>query len=68
MILLSDSPRRWWLLHTIAWILSATGVTLLLLSRGHYTVDVLIAYWITTRVFWIYHTLAAYPILKVLID
>uniref|UniRef100_A0A914UP58 Sphingomyelin synthase-like domain-containing protein n=1 Tax=Plectus sambesii TaxID=2011161 RepID=A0A914UP58_9BILA len=58
------SPRRWWLLHNISWLLSASGVLLLLLSRGHYTVDVLIAYWISTRVFWIYHTCAAYPALK----
>jgi PAP2 superfamily C-terminal len=31
---------------------------MLLLARGHYSIDVLIAYWITTRVWWLYHTLA----------
>ncbi|KAI6224417.1 hypothetical protein M3Y99_01398500 [Aphelenchoides fujianensis] len=40
------------------------GVVCLLISRGHYTVDVVIAYWITTRVFWQYHTLASFAVLR----
>ena len=31
------------------------GVTFLLLGRGHYTIDVLIAYYVTTRLWWMYH-------------
>ena len=34
------------------------GVVLLLLSRGHYSIDCLLAYWVTSRVWWTYHTLA----------
>lgn len=53
-----DSPRRWKLLHYMAMVFSVVGVTCLLVSRGHYTIDVIVAYWITTRVFWQYHTMA----------
>jgi shingomyelin synthase len=38
-----------------------TGVLTLLFSRGHYSIDVVIAYWITTRLWWMYHTLANNP-------
>lgn len=60
-----DSPRRWKPLHFLSMVISAAGVTLLLISRAHYTIDVIISYWISTRVFWIYHTLAAFPNLRV---
>ncbi|UYV64872.1 SGMS1, partial [Cordylochernes scorpioides] len=46
-------------------ILSAIAVILIVVARGHYTVDVVIAYFVTTRVFWAYHTLANNPSLKV---
>lgn len=52
------SPRRYWILHWLVWLLSASGIFCILLSRGHYTVDVIIAYYITTRLFWLYHTMA----------
>lgn len=41
------------------------GVVMLQLSHGHYTVDVIIAYFVTTRIFWTYHTLANNVSLKV---
>lgn len=62
---LLDSPRRYWHLHWIVWLVSSTGIFCILISRGHYTIDVLIAYYITTRVFWLYHTLANTPSLQV---
>ncbi|QQP40896.1 Phosphatidylcholine:ceramide cholinephosphotransferase 1like, partial [Caligus rogercresseyi] len=49
---------RWFLLHWFSLIITLTGIVTLLLARGHYSIDVLIAYYITTRVWWIYHTLA----------
>uniref|UniRef100_A0A914DWU6 Sphingomyelin synthase-like domain-containing protein n=2 Tax=Acrobeloides nanus TaxID=290746 RepID=A0A914DWU6_9BILA len=58
------SPKNWRPLHLISAVFSFTGVFLLLVSRGHYTIDVLVAYWITTRVFWQYHTIAAMPSLR----
>ena len=38
--------------------MSVTGVVMLLLGRGHYSVDVVLAYYITTRLWWVYHSVA----------
>uniref|UniRef100_A0A915E506 Sphingomyelin synthase-like domain-containing protein n=1 Tax=Ditylenchus dipsaci TaxID=166011 RepID=A0A915E506_9BILA len=45
-------------------LFSTVGVLCLLVSRGHYSIDVLVAYWITTRIFWQYHTLADISLLR----
>ncbi|XP_055548652.1 phosphatidylcholine:ceramide cholinephosphotransferase 1-like isoform X2 [Wyeomyia smithii] len=58
LIIAEYSPKRFWIIHWIAWCVSSTGVTMVLLAHGHYTIDVLIAYYVTTRLFWTYHTLA----------
>ena len=55
---LEYSPKRWFLLHYTFFISSSLGVIFLLLGRWHYSVDCIIAYWITTRVWWMYHHLA----------
>lgn len=39
-------------------MVSIVGVLMVLIAHGHYTIDVLIAYYVTTRLFWTYHTLA----------
>ena len=38
--------------------LSCTGVICVIISRGHYLIDILVAYYVTTRMFWKYHTMA----------
>ncbi|XP_003367208.1 phosphatidylcholine:ceramide cholinephosphotransferase 2, partial [Trichinella spiralis] len=48
----ADSPRRFWHLHLLTWLVSASGILCILLSRGHYSIDVVIAYFVTTRLFW----------------
>ena len=58
------SPRKWKILHYISALFSTIGVFCLLVSRGHYSIDVIIAYWITTRIFWQYHTMANLPVLR----
>jgi len=58
LIIQEYSPRRWVVLHYTFFFSSALGVIFLLLQRGHYSVDCIIAYWITTRVWWMYHHLA----------
>jgi shingomyelin synthase len=58
LIIKEYSPRRWVLLHYAAMVLAIGGVVTLLIARGHYSIDVVIAYWITTRIWWIFHTLA----------
>merc|ERR1712110_781355 len=40
------------------------GVIFLLLARGHYTIDVLLAYYVSSRLWWVYHTLAHNDTLK----
>lgn len=45
-------------------IMTLVSVLLLLVSQYDYTVSVIIAYYITTRLFWLYHTLANNPSLK----
>jgi len=52
------SPRRWYLLHWSSLVFTAVGVAFLLLQRGHYSIDVVLAYWITSRLWYLYHTAA----------
>ena len=40
-------------------VLSILGVLFLLSGRGHYTIDVLLAYWAVTRTWWMYHLIAS---------
>ncbi|XP_005292542.1 phosphatidylcholine:ceramide cholinephosphotransferase 1 isoform X1 [Chrysemys picta bellii] len=58
------SPRRLWWYHWICWALSIVGMFCILLAHDHYTVDVVVAYYITTRLFWWYHTMANQQVLK----
>ncbi|KAI1292156.1 Phosphatidylcholine:ceramide cholinephosphotransferase 2 [Halotydeus destructor] len=48
----------WKFIKLLLFISSITGVMAILIARAHYLIDVLLAYYITTRIFWIYHTLA----------
>ncbi|XP_036448483.1 phosphatidylcholine:ceramide cholinephosphotransferase 1 [Colossoma macropomum] len=58
------SPRRFWWYHWICLGLSSVGIFCILLAHDHYTVDVVVAYFITTRLFWWYHTMANQQFLK----
>lgn len=60
-----DVPKRYNIMNWISWINAWTGMIFLLVSHGHYTIDVIIGYYVTTRLFWIYHTLSNNPELKV---
>lgn len=53
-----DSPRSFWWYHLMCWLLSAVGVVCILVAHEHYSVDVVVAYFITSRLFWWYHTMA----------
>ncbi|XP_069355485.1 phosphatidylcholine:ceramide cholinephosphotransferase 2-like isoform X1 [Maniola hyperantus] len=57
LIVAEYSPRKLWPVHWALWGAGALGVGFVLLAHGHYTVDVLIAYYITTRLFWTFHAL-----------
>ncbi|PIO64240.1 hypothetical protein TELCIR_14140 [Teladorsagia circumcincta] len=49
--------------HTIVLVISALFIGELI-SRGHYTLDVILSYFICTRVFWNYHTMVAHPTIR----
>lgn len=56
--LFADTPRTWNLIHTISWVLNLFGIFFILAAHEHYSIDVFIAFYITTRLFLYYHTLA----------
>lgn len=63
-----DSPKYFWILHWTAWINALVGVCMILLAHGHYTIDIIVAYYVTTRLFWTYHTLANNSLLLKVIE
>ncbi|XP_026164691.1 sphingomyelin synthase-related protein 1-like [Mastacembelus armatus] len=52
------TPQTWNLIHTISWVLNLFGIFFILAAHEHYSIDVFIAFYITTRLFLYYHTLA----------
>ncbi|KAF2903836.1 hypothetical protein ILUMI_02334 [Ignelater luminosus] len=58
------TPKKLYPIHWLYWLLGVVGVFMLQLAHGHYSVDVIIAYFVTTRIFWTYHTLANNASLK----
>ncbi|KAL0281036.1 UNVERIFIED_CONTAM: hypothetical protein PYX00_002152 [Menopon gallinae] len=64
LIISEYSPRKLFPLHWLSWAMSLFGIICVLIARGHYSIDVIIAYYATTRLFWIYHTLASNVKLK----
>ncbi|XP_037796791.1 phosphatidylcholine:ceramide cholinephosphotransferase 1-like isoform X1 [Penaeus monodon] len=64
LVIREYTPHRWWLVHWGFALLAIVGVVMVLIARGHYTVDCLIAYYITTRIFYMYHTMANNASLK----
>ncbi|XP_058266718.1 phosphatidylcholine:ceramide cholinephosphotransferase 2 [Hemibagrus wyckioides] len=58
------SPRRMWWYHWICWLLSVVGMVFILVAHEHYSVDVVVAYFVTSRLFYWYHTMANNQSLK----
>ena len=46
------------MLHWVSWLISLTGICGLVVARGHYSIDVVLAYFVTSRLWWIYHAMA----------
>ncbi|KOB78239.1 putative spingomyelin synthetase [Operophtera brumata] len=61
LVVAEYSPRRLWPMHWALWGSALLGVSFVLLAHGHYTVDVVIAYYVTTRLFWTFHSLLVTP-------
>ncbi|KAK0423894.1 hypothetical protein QR680_008392 [Steinernema hermaphroditum] len=51
------SPRRTYLLGYLAKLLGLVAVICILLARKHYSLDVVLGYFVASRIFWTYHSL-----------
>lgn len=56
--LVSDTPESWHMLHTATWVLNFFGIFFILAGHEHYSIDVFIAFYISSRMFLYYHTYA----------
>ncbi|CAH1793415.1 unnamed protein product [Owenia fusiformis] len=52
------SPRKMHLLHTMSWVLHLFGCFFILAAHEHYSIDVFVAFYISSRLFLYYHSLA----------
>lgn len=53
-----DTPRKMYYLHTSAWVANMFALFFILAAHEHYSIDVFVAFYITSRMFLYYHTLA----------
>ncbi|KAL3994194.1 PAP2 C-terminal family protein [Acanthocheilonema viteae] len=51
-------PKKLYCLAQLCYCATFIAVPCILLARKHYTIDVVLAYYLTTRIFWTYHSLS----------
>ena len=56
MIFFLDTPKKLWPLHWLLWGVAVGGVAMLMTARGHYSIDVIVAYFVTTRLWAIHYS------------
>jgi len=64
LIIVEYTPKKFWLLHWMLWGVAVGGVAMLMTARGHYTIDVIVAYFVTTRLWYIHHSVIHNKVLK----
>lgn len=64
MFFFTDTPSYMYYLHTCCWVLNMFGIFFILAAHEHYSIDVVIAFYISSRLFLYYHTLANTRALK----
>ncbi|KAK3099907.1 hypothetical protein FSP39_011606 [Pinctada imbricata] len=52
------TPKSWKIFHFFCWTLNIMGMFFILLHRGHYSIDVVVAFYISFQMFGNYHALA----------
>lgn len=52
------TPRSYYILHCLTWLCALTGMFFILAGHQHYSIDILIAFVLSSRLFIYYHTLA----------
>ncbi|ESO96759.1 hypothetical protein LOTGIDRAFT_239747 [Lottia gigantea] len=53
-----SSKTRMYYLHMVTWVLNLFGIFFILAAHEHYSIDVFVAFYLTSRLFMYYHTLA----------
>ncbi|KAK6171110.1 hypothetical protein SNE40_019367 [Patella caerulea] len=53
-----SSRHRMYYLHMMTWVLNLFGIFFILAAHEHYSIDVFMAFYLTSRLFMYYHTLA----------
>ncbi|CAG5120763.1 unnamed protein product [Candidula unifasciata] len=52
------TPRKYYYVHIVSWVLNFFGIFFLLAAHEHYSIDVFMAFYLSSRLFMYYHTLA----------
>ncbi|CAG9838210.1 unnamed protein product [Diabrotica balteata] len=52
------TPRYIYYLHTLSWMMNMFGIFFILAAHEHYSIDVFVAFYISSRLFLYYHTLS----------